>query len=156
MSIEKEMGPALEQPPALPLPSAAVCKVLLADGSPSRSDHFSISGPAYHYRVVRSAADLIRTLQEPAHWDLLFHACYLGDWRQDVLYTVPAIREAFYAKKLRGVICIASVEGDAKKFVGELRSQGIPCKWYPFSYAKPADHVENLLEDFPLVVKETH
>jgi hypothetical protein len=130
-------------------------KVLMADGSPQRTNDFQLSGPGYHYRIVRSAADLQKTLGELGKWDILLHALYLGNWQEDVCITVPCIVEAFERKKIRGVICTTSIETDARRFVAALRSAGVPCKWHPFMYSQPSNHTETVLEDIPLVVKGT-
>lgn len=145
--MERYLGPKQQ--------GGRVVKVLLADGSVERTKHFRMEGEGYHFRIVRSAADLERSLKEEwGKWDLVLHAIYLGNWQDPTCHTVPMLVEAFHKGKIRGVLCVSSIDKDAVEFTTALRAEGVPCKAYPFSYARPGDHVE-LVVDAPLKPKET-
>lgn len=132
-----------------------VVKVLVADGSVDRSNQFRLHGNGYHFRIVRSSVDLERSLlKDVGTWDVLMHALYLGDWKEPWDHTLTTVKDAFYAGKLRGVICTSPIETDGIRFVSGLRAMGVPCKYYPFYYKDPATHKE-VVVDVPLQIMET-
>lgn len=118
-------------------------RVLLADGSVYRANTFRIIGGSYAFRIVRTLDALEKALEEPEAWDVILHTLYLGNWKDGELESLPALRKAWNAKKIRwGVVCTSTVSKDAKVFLSALRAAGIPGRYYPFSYQNPSQHFD--------------
>lgn len=120
-------------------------RVLIADGIAERSNSFRMASsssnkPSFLFRIVKTADDLSRSLQNDK-WDVLMHFLYLGRGIMP-MDTLPDVVKAFEAGTLRGVLVTTSVSDVGIHFTRMLREMGVPAKFFPYSYATPAVHNE--------------
>ena len=136
-----------ERAPDLPTPKVAdPLTVLVADGITDRANTFRMASntfpkPSFVFRIVRNKEGLARSLAEKK-WDVLIHSIYLGKHDHEPLDTLGMIVHAHKRGLLRAVIVTSSVNSDGRKLVLALRDMGVPCKYIPYNYQVPSQHLE--------------
>lgn len=117
-------------------------RILVADGLGERAARLQISGKDYCLRVTDNYFMLKSALTCNTNWDLLMCSLYFPDKVAVVDELIEAVKSAYHAKRLRGVICTSVLAPEALKFIRSLKGAKIPAAWMPYDFGVPTKHKE--------------
>jgi hypothetical protein len=114
-------------------------RILVADGVSTRLQSFRLTGKDF---ILGLRDTLSQTLLEinGGTWDLIITSNFFSGSLNSVEELAKAMVKAYHEQRLRGVICISTIQTDAKKTMKTLKDGGVPATWIPFDYSNPRNH----------------